>query len=78
MTPPKARPRHKPNPGTAGPRSAGRLQQAIDTTVKREIEAALRESGGNVSEAARLLGISRRGMWARIGSLGIDHQLFRS
>jgi transcriptional regulator of acetoin/glycerol metabolism len=78
MTPPKTRPRRRPKPGTAGPRSAGRLQQAIDATVKRELEAALKESNGNVSEAARLLGISRRGMWARIASLGIDHQLFRS
>jgi len=69
--------RRKPKPGTAGPRSTGRLQVAIDAAVKREIETALKEADGNVSEAARLLGISRRGMWARLGSLSIDPATFR-
>lgn len=69
--------RPKPKPGTAGPRSTGRLQVAIDTVVKREVETALKEADGNVSEAARLLGISRRGLWARLRSLSIDPAAFR-
>lgn len=64
-------------PGTTGPRSTGRLQVAIDAAVKREVDAALKETEGNVAEAARLLGISRRGMWARLGSLSIDPATFR-
>lgn len=65
-----SRPRKAP-PGTAGPRSSGRLQRAIDATVTREIKTALREAKGNVSEAARELGISRPGLWARMRSLRI-------
>lgn len=64
-------------PGTTGPRSTGRLQEAIDAAVRREIGDALQEAGGNVTDAARLLGISRRGMWARLSSLGIDPSAFR-
>jgi transcriptional regulator of acetoin/glycerol metabolism len=61
----------KPKPGNAGPRSGGRLQQAIDRTVKREIGRALTEAAGNVSEAARALGISRPSLWARMRALKI-------
>ncbi len=67
----KATPR-KPKPGAAGPRSAGRLQRAIDEVVRREIKAALRETGGNVVHAARALGISQPSMYGRMGALGID------
>ena len=59
-------------PGTAGPRSTGRLQRALDATARREIEAALRESEGNVVQAARALGISQPGMYKRLAGLGID------
>lgn len=70
-------PRRKPTgrataaPGKTGPRSAGRLQRAIDETVTREIKAALAEAGGMVA-AARLLGISKVALWKRMRSLGID------
>ena len=58
-------------PGTAGPRSAGRLQRAIDAAVKREIAAALAENGGNVTHAAKALGISRISLHARMNALGV-------
>jgi len=64
-------------PGAAGPRSTGRLQQAIDETVKREIEAALTESGGNVTRAASALGVSLRGLWKRLATLDINPAGFR-
>lgn len=70
-------PHRTPKPGAAGPRSAGRLQRAIDEVVRREISAALTETNGNVSEAARVLGVSRRGLWARLNSLAIDPETFR-
>lgn len=66
-----------PKPGTAGPRSSGRLQAAIEATVRREIEAALRESDGNVTSAAKALGISLRGLWKRLTTLDIDPSDFR-
>lgn len=64
-------PRRKPKPGTAGPRSTGRLQRAIDATVAREIKTALAEAGGVITDAARLLGISRIALRARMNALGI-------
>ena len=54
-----------------GPRTYGRLQQALDKAARREIEAALKETSGNVSEAARVLGIGRPRLWARMKALGI-------
>jgi len=67
----------KPRPGTTGPRSGGRLQRALDATAKREIEAALRETGGNVAGAARTLGVTEMGIRKRLRSLGINPDRFR-
>lgn len=67
----------KPKPGTAGPRSTGRLQRAIDLAVTREISAALKETGGNIAEAARRLGVSYQGLWKRLAALEIDAAKFR-
>ena len=61
-----------------GPRTFGRLQQALDKAARREISAALTESQGNVTEAATALGISRRGLWKRMAALGIDPGAHRS
>jgi DNA-binding NtrC family response regulator len=73
--PPTAR--RNPKPGTGGPRSTGRLQRAIDTVVKHEIEAALSETDGNVVRAARVLGISQPGLYKRLIALGIEPDHFR-
>jgi DNA-binding NtrC family response regulator len=67
----------KPTPGAGGPRSAGRLQRAIDAVVRQEIRAALRETGGNVVQAARGLGISQPGLYKRLTALGIDPAKYR-
>jgi DNA-binding NtrC family response regulator len=73
--------RKTPKPGMAGPRSAGRLQQAIDhavdATVRREIIAALKQTGGNVVHAARALGISQPSMYGRMAAVGIDPTKYR-
>jgi DNA-binding NtrC family response regulator len=55
-----------------GPRTYGRLQRALDDAARREIEAALSETSGNVSEAARVLGIGRPRLWERMKALGIS------
>ena len=64
--------RKSPRRAASGSRSAGRLQREIDKTVKREIMAALSETGGNVTHAAKSLGISRIALRARMNALGID------
>jgi sigma-54 dependent transcriptional regulator, acetoin dehydrogenase operon transcriptional activator AcoR len=64
--------RRKPVPGKTGPRSAGRLQHAMDDAARREILAALRETSGNVVHAARALGISQPSLYSRMAALGID------
>lgn len=43
----------------------------LDTLKKRRLEQALRRSGGNRSEAARILGISRTSVWNQIKRYGI-------
>lgn len=69
--------RRKLTPGTAGPRSAGRLQRALDATAKREIEAALRETEGNVTRAAHALGLTRVALIKRLQSLDVKAGKFR-
>ncbi|BBK41336.1 sigma-54-dependent Fis family transcriptional regulator [Allostella vacuolata] len=54
--------------GEDGDRS---LQAAVDEAARRRIAAALRDAGGNRSEAARLLGISRTTLWKRMQELGL-------
>jgi DNA-binding NtrC family response regulator len=62
--------RRKPKP-TTGPRTYGRFQRALDDAARREIEMALREADGVITETARLLGISRIALRARMNALGI-------
>lgn len=59
-------------PGTAGPRSTGRLQRAIDEAARREIVAALKETKGNVAAAGRALGVTEMGIRKRLRSMRID------
>ena len=67
--PSKARkPARKPQ---GGPHTFGRLQRALDEAARREIEAALKETSGNVSESARVLGIARPNLWAGMKALAI-------
>ena len=70
-------PAKKSDPGAAGPRSGGRLQRAIDETVKREITSALKEVGGNVTRAASILGITRDSLIKRLRSLGVQAAAFK-
>ncbi|MBU0723374.1 MAG: sigma-54 dependent transcriptional regulator [Alphaproteobacteria bacterium] len=47
------------------------LEDAVDSVVRGRIEAALRQAGGNKSEAARLLKVSRTTLWKKIRQLDI-------
>jgi len=77
MSAPRKTATRKPTRPRGGPRTHGRLQQALDEAARREIQAALKETNGNVTEAATALGISRRGLWKRIAALGIDAEIHR-
>jgi DNA-binding NtrC family response regulator len=61
----------------SGPRSGGRLQQAIDRLVEAEIKAALEETHGNVTGAARVLGIHQTSLIRRMATLGIPPDRYR-
>lgn len=52
--------------------SAGPLADIRDAAERRAIESALRDTGGQVQEAARLLGISRTTLWEKMKRLGLS------
>jgi DNA-binding NtrC family response regulator len=64
--------------GTAPPASAaadvpaGALSEAVAAAERVAIARALTATAGNRTEAARLLGISRKTLWEKIGKLGIE------
>jgi DNA-binding NtrC family response regulator len=51
---------------------AGTLAEAIDALERDVITAALQRSSGNISEAARTLGLTRRGLYLKLKRLGLD------
>ncbi|GAC1448270.1 MAG: sigma 54-interacting transcriptional regulator [Ktedonobacterales bacterium] len=61
-------PTESQDPGFAGPlpgRGRGSLQRESASVEAALIQRALRNSGGNLTEAARLLGISRTTLWRK-------------
>jgi DNA-binding NtrC family response regulator/tetratricopeptide (TPR) repeat protein len=54
------------------PRSAPNLASAIEQVERDMIQAALDRSGGNISETARLLGLTRRGLYLKLRRLGLE------
>jgi len=61
-------------PAGAGPRPlrpAAKLAHAVEQVERDVIQAALDRSSGNVSEAARVLGLTRRGLYLKLRRLGL-------
>jgi hydrogenase-4 transcriptional activator len=62
--------------GTALPARSGaapaNLATAIEQVERDLIQAALDRSAGNISEAARTLGLTRRGLYLKLRRLGLD------
>ncbi len=48
------------------------LAAAVDGLEREIIEAALHQSSGNISEAARTLGLTRRGLYLKLRRLGFE------
>ena len=48
------------------------LADAVDTLERDIIEATLHRSSGNISEAARTLGLTRRGLYLKLRRLGFE------
>ena len=65
-------------PGSAPPRASGagrghaNLASAVEQVERDMIQAALDRSGGNISETARRLGLTRRGLYLKLRRLGLE------
>jgi DNA-binding NtrC family response regulator/tetratricopeptide (TPR) repeat protein len=53
-------------------RNSPNLASAVEQVERDLIQAALDRAGGNISETARLLGLTRRGLYLKIRRLGLD------
>jgi hydrogenase-4 transcriptional activator len=54
------------------PRSPANLASAVEQVERDMIQAALDRTAGNISETARTLGLTRRGLYLKIRRLGLD------
>ena len=53
-------------------RAAAKLAFAVEQVERDMIQAALDRSGGNISETARALGLTRRGLYLKLRRLGFE------
>ncbi|OFW30608.1 MAG: hypothetical protein A3G76_11110 [Acidobacteria bacterium RIFCSPLOWO2_12_FULL_65_11] len=56
----------------ASVRSAPNLAVAVEQVERDMIQAALDRTGGNISESARALGLTRRGLYLKLRRLGLE------
>ena len=57
----------------SGARRTGQtLAGAVEQVERDLIQDALSEATGNISEAARILGLTRRGLYLKLQRLGLD------
>jgi DNA-binding NtrC family response regulator len=66
-------------PGAAGPvvrRTAipTNLAAAVEQVERELIQSTLDRTGGNISETARVLGLTRRGLYLKLRRLGLASQ----
>lgn len=55
----------------------GTLEEATDRAARTAITAALKCHGGNVTHAAKALGLTRNGLQKKLAALGIDAAQYR-
>jgi DNA-binding NtrC family response regulator len=58
-------------PGKRGLAAPISLATAVEQLEREVIQAALDRSGGNISESARTLGLTRRGLYLKLRRLGM-------
>ncbi|MHC4915851.1 MAG: sigma 54-interacting transcriptional regulator, partial [Planctomycetota bacterium] len=56
------------------PDEVPRLTEAVAAAERAAIERALSRTGGNRTEAAKLLGVSRKTLWEKMGKLGMSEK----
>jgi DNA-binding NtrC family response regulator/tetratricopeptide (TPR) repeat protein len=56
----------------AGGSAAASLASAVEQVEREMIQTALDRAGGNISETARVLGLTRRGLYLKLRRLGLD------
>jgi DNA-binding NtrC family response regulator len=64
-----------PEPTEEGARARGRrttLAAAVEKIEREMIQSALERASGNISETARLLGLTRRGLYLKMDRLGVS------
>ena len=61
---------HRPARGT--PRTDPRLSVAVERLERDMIGSALKQTDGNISETARMLGLTRRGLYLKLRRLGLE------
>jgi DNA-binding NtrC family response regulator/tetratricopeptide (TPR) repeat protein len=61
-----------PAPPSRGPAQPGNLAAAVERVERDLIMATLDRTRGNVSETARVLGLTRRGLYLKIRRLGLE------
>ena len=54
---------------------AANLASAVEEVERDLIQAALSQTGGNISETARSLGLTRRGLYLKLRRLGLEGRL---
>jgi DNA-binding NtrC family response regulator len=52
-----------------------KLATAVEEIERELIGTALRKTSGNISETARVLGLTRRGLYLKMRRLGLDGAL---
>jgi DNA-binding NtrC family response regulator len=55
-----------------GARAGANLASAVEQVERELIQATLDRTGGNISETARSLGLTRRGLYLKLRRLGLD------
>jgi DNA-binding NtrC family response regulator len=51
------------------------LAAAVERVEREMIEAALQRASGNISQSARALGLTRRGLYLKLERLGIGYKV---
>jgi hydrogenase-4 transcriptional activator len=61
-----------PGPAPRGRARNVTLSEAVDRLEREMIQSALLRSAGNISQTARILGLTRRGLYLKMERLGVD------